>query len=777
MVGRRGADGVRWRTVVLVLGLTALAGLLVWVGVAGIRRDLAAAGVVAGIVAALLAAPMLAVGLWTWWRRTTGPQLAATGEEINRAKEMLAGLVAEQWRDEAVLRSLDDPIPIPVHWRVARRPDLMDHPANLTPGVLISVSSNEISGLVGEFRRMERRRLVVLGGPGAGKTTLAVQMVRELLASRERHGDEPVPVLFSAAGWDTGRHPRLREWISDRLATGYPALRAPGLGSDMAAVLARRGHILPILDGLDELPPPAQAEVIAALNRSLAETDQLILTSRTAEFCHALQQAGDVLTSALVLEPDPLRPTVAADYLERCLPPRPAPAWERILQDLRAPVPAHSVAALADLAATPLGLWLLRTVYVTPGADPAPLLDPDHFRDSPALRAHLLDHLVGSLITTRPPGEHPTEVFRPSTRHDPDQVRRWLGFLAHYLDTRGTRDFAWWQLARNTDALTPTTRVAFGALTALAFAVLIVLLTGLIGVGASMEGLIFEDGLSAVVFAGVPIGISVGLLVGPAAAVAAGAWAREEPGFLNLRLHSPLAMLLRRFTVEIAWGFALASALGFTIAFVTELADYLLDGSTSTGERFDDNLVLGGTVGLWAGPVVGIARGVVSWAETPTPEERASTPPVNWRADRALNLLRAGTSGIAVGVPTGVLFGTEYSGIPYEGAFEERLWVGLMFALVLGSVSGFVNGLVLGKHRAWFAYLAATRRLAERGQLPRRLMAFLDDAHRLGLLRAVGPIYQFRHAEFQDHLAAGYAGQASPAAAGDNAGVPPAPVP
>jgi WD40 repeat protein len=36
-------------------------------------------------------------------------------------------------------------------------------------------------------------------------------------------------------------------------------------------------------------------------------------------------------------------------------------------------------------------------------------------------------------------------------------------------------------------------------------------------------------------------------------------------------------------------------------------------------------------------------------------------------------------------------------------------------------------------------------------------MSFLDDAHRLGLLRAVGPIYQFRHADFQDHLAARHA--------------------
>jgi hypothetical protein len=33
-------------------------------------------------------------------------------------------------------------------------------------------------------------------------------------------------------------------------------------------------------------------------------------------------------------------------------------------------------------------------------------------------------------------------------------------------------------------------------------------------------------------------------------------------------------------------------------------------------------------------------------------------------------------------------------------------------------------------------------------------MDFLDDAHRLGLLRTVGPIYQFRHADLHDHLAA-----------------------
>ena len=32
-------------------------------------------------------------------------------------------------------------------------------------------------------------------------------------------------------------------------------------------------------------------------------------------------------------------------------------------------------------------------------------------------------------------------------------------------------------------------------------------------------------------------------------------------------------------------------------------------------------------------------------------------------------------------------------------------------------------------------------------------MEFVDDALRLGLLRTAGSVYQFRHAELQDHLA------------------------
>lgn len=56
--------------------------------------------------------------------------------------------------------------------------------------------------------------------------------------------------------------------------------------------------------------------------------------------------------------------------------------------------------------------------------------------------------------------------------------------------------------------------------------------------------------------------------------------------------------------------------------------------------------------------------------------------------------------------------------------------------------------------RAWLCYTFTARWLAVTRRLPWRLMGFLDDAYRLGLLRMVGPVCQFRHSELQDHLAA-----------------------
>jgi len=62
------------------------------------------------------------------------------------------------------------------------------------------------------------------------------------------------------------------------------------------------------------------------------------------------------------------------------------------------------------------------------------------------------------------------------------------------------------------------------------------------------------------------------------------------------------------------------------------------------------------------------------------------------------------------------------------------------------------------------------------GATPLRLMSFLEDAHKLGVLRLTGPHFQFRHAMLQQRLAEGDAVTARPTPAHPAAPTPHRPV-
>lgn len=628
------------------------------------------------------------VQLSSWWRKSNKPSPAPAPADIDKAKDVLAGLVTEQWRNETVLRSIGHPEPIPVPWRSTEHEELMDRPRLIARGALSFPSLNDhIATMANDFRALRSRRLVIIGGPGTGKTTLAVQLLMELL--RTRLPGEPVPVLLSAARWNAETHPRLHDWLAECLGMDYPALHAEGSGPDTARTLATRSEVLPILDGLDELPGEARADILAALNQSMYDCDQLILTCRTAQFAESVEAVGDVLAAAAVIEPYPLSTGAAADYLQACLPARPHHTWPRVLDALR----QGTAPALAEVGATPLGLWLVRAAYIASRQDPSPLLDLGR-GDPSTLNDHLCDRLIPALVSSRPPADGPAELFRPRHAWDPEQVRHWLTYLSQLLG-RDSHDVAWWRLARHT----PTRSVRWA----------VSLSCGLV------------VGMTIGLLAAMPVaGVVTGLMSALAVMIMSRSWFTELPGYADFQLHGRLLFLVRSLRD------------GLIVGLLGALVGLLMSHGQGRAAL---------TVGLLSGLAFELTIGLIRWVEYPTDTTTARSPRSTWQADRNLTLLRA-LSGLVIGLMGGVI--------------GLQAGINPLTALVGGLLLGLLFGLMLGSHHAWLAYKLTIPRLATKGRLPLRAMRFLDDAHRLGLLRTEGPFYQFRHFELQKHLSRQY---------------------
>jgi hypothetical protein len=87
-------------------------------------------------------------------------------------------------------------------------------------------------------------------------------------------------------------------------------------------------------------------------------------------------------------------------------------------------------------------------------------------------------------------------------------------------------------------------------------------------------------------------------------------------------------------------------------------------------------------------------------------------------------------------------------------AEDSAVIVGDGLSLGAGTAVAAAAGLaVTGLGLAWPQWLTARGWLALRGDLPLRLLPFLEDAHRRQVLRQAGPFYQFSHIELQHHLA------------------------
>lgn len=359
-----------------------------------------------------------------------------------------------------------------------------------------------------------------------------------------------------------------------------------------------------------------------------------------------------------------------------------------VWNDVLTRLPGPEGANVRKVFRTPLMVALARAVYSDTHDH-----DPAELLAFPTAEA-VEQHLLASFVPT---------AYRYA-RWDPGRA---LGYLAR------CRDISWWEIGTN---LRTSTRV-----------LLVAVVAGLVNAVVNGLGAGLRDGLAA--------GLAAAAIGGVATAVGFGLvhalglrWggAAFEPTRVRIRgrPHPVLGKSLRRL------GFGLVA--GVVGGLVLGLAGGL--GSEIVGGR-GTGLTGGLVTGIGFGLVCGLVGAVLAWFETPIDVRSTASPADLLRVNRTAVVIQSLVWGPALGLAVGIV-----------GGVAE----GLAFGLVVGLGLGAGVGLSL---TAWGQWLVLGRLwLPLTGRMPWRVMAFLEDACRRGVLRQAGAVYQFRHARLQEHL-------------------------
>jgi len=362
--------------------------------------------------------------------------------QLRRATHNLAESVRHQWHEEQGRRKENDPFLLPIRWKNSPK-QYAAHWATVR-GVPENNEEIALDGTLDEvvkvFESVPSKRLVVLGQGGAGKTTLGIELLLKLLSSAHCSSGDSVPVIFNLASWDPVQQ-SLRDWITERIIGDYQDLSTTiKRHRTSSAQLVYADHVLPILDGFDEINPDLRTAAIQALN---VYAGKMVMTSRVQEYYDAIDAGDVILSRAAVIVLEDLTLHEISHYLP--LTTRPLPdgipsrtKWDPVLNHMRsAPDDAHS-ATLLEVFATPLMVSLARRIYSDTPADPIELLDSDRFPIAATMSDYLFDQFI-QVTYDQLPQDHSTKRYG-AWRADEAQYR--LACFAMYLHSLGVRDLS-----------------------------------------------------------------------------------------------------------------------------------------------------------------------------------------------------------------------------------------------------------------------------------------------------------------------------------------------
>ena len=483
--------------------------------------------------------------------------------------------------------------------------------------------------------------LLILGAPGAGKTTSLLSLARALIARAVDDLALPIPLVFNLASW--GRvSGALETWLMRELVVAYDT------SPDIARDWIRNDDILPLLDGLDEVAVEQRSACVEAINafraRHTKRLNRMAICSRLTAY-EGLPRLK--LRGAIVVQ------ELTARQVDGYL----AEMGEEV-SGLRTALDEDAV--LLEIATTPLLLNIMILTYQ--GSGPASLPTA---QTAEARRAELLTAYVMRMF-----GRHGAVA-----RFGADRTIHWLAWLARELDRHSQVTFQLEHLQPGW-LLTPGERRAYALVDRLGWAIIFGL-----GFGLTL-GLLYWWMYGAKYGLGTSIGAAVAIGLGSAVSAGLFGGKRERRAIVRrTQLRRDLANVTNMFK-----GLLVGSVIVLLFVLVDQLTSAVLGWSFIL-------LVLLGTV-----PQMG-ALSVLTGGPGIGPRRIIPVDNVGWAP---LPAARAAAVGLGVGIMAGLgVMATDASAEEPAAVMSRLLLNGLWLGgLVLGPIVAISFGVMGGFTRS-----------------------------------------------------------------------------
>ena len=547
---------------------------------------------------------------------------------------------------------------------------------------------------------------------------------------------------------------------------------------------------MPILDGLDEIPEQLRTEALNAIDRATHAESPVVITCRTEDYSVAIQRANSSLAQAAVIKIDMVAPGDAISYLRASTPLNPE-RWDKLALYLS----SNPLSNVAETLRTPLMVYLTRAMFESSHTDSFEIANDRLFSSSAEIENYLLANYIRACYPSFPKrlGQ------RTNARNwDSKHAERWLRALSIKLENEKTLEFQWWRLAKPyMYVVTELINVAIVALFAFGGWLVFGSVLGHDQIGRSQPNRLTWE------IYGLLIGLAVVVVpAGMLRLASRGTERMQKPGDRRLVLWHALAVSIIVSAIAVNSGrktgsYISVGVVGGVIGFSCGYILWVLAGGIARPEWRSvvasgaasrmgcagsllvclifaplPYIVAISTGSVWLIPLSSIPFAILFGGKgTAARMARGGPAPLMWEAAPAIHdsmsssyskLTRVGDVKLDPAHITDPITSVNRS---LYAAVSDCFIVGAVSMLailaissprvtvVIAGIFSVCVGIGSACSGPWGSFAVIRLWLWLRRKLPLRLMKFLDDATRRGILRQIGPTYVFRHSKVQKYLA------------------------